>query len=433
MNKLPATFLLWHSLLAVACLLPGGLLNARETSIPVVEVRPSGSGYQLYRDNKPYFIRGAGGVDHFGRLAAAGGNSVRTWGTEQTLAVLPAARRHQLTVAAGLWIEHQRHGFDYDDPEAVREQIKRHKAAIDQLRHHPEILLWSIGNEVWIQADNPRVWEVIEEVAAHAKSVDPMRPTMTVLPHVSAGEVEAIQRFCPSIDILGINTYGGIATAAGEARSAGWQGPIIIAEWGVTGNWEQPTTAWGAELEPTSTEKSHQFALHYSRILAEPAILGSYAFYWGQKQETTPTWFNLFLASDHAIGPVDTLTFLWTGKFPEKTAPEISPIRLNGQRADDNIRVDPADPLFASFTLLDADDPDAIKVHWECRPESRHKGIGGDAERVPPAIPLAEARSYGHELFSCKAPTEKGPYRLFLYVTTPHGKAATANIPFHVQ
>lgn len=433
MNNAASIFLGWHSLLAVACLLPDTLLSAQEATIPKVEVRDSGSGYQLYRDNEPYFIRGAGGVDHLGRLAAAGANSVRTWGTDQTLTVLPAARKHQLTVAAGLWIEHQRHDFDYDDPEAVREQIDEHKAAIDQLRHHPEILLWSIGNEVWLEADNLRVWEVIEEVAAYAKSVDPNRPTMTVLPHVSPEEVEAIHRFCPSIDILGINTYGGIADVADDARSAGWDGPVIIAEWGVIGNWEQPATEWGAELEPTSTEKSHQFALHYSRILAEPANLGSYAFYWGQKQETTPTWFNLFLASDHAIGPVDTLTYLWTGQNPEHPAPEISPIRLNGLNAADNIRVKPGDPMFASFTLLSADSPEDFKVHWECRPESRHKLSGGDAEPVPPAIRLTRARSHGHELFSFKAPTETGPYRLFLYLTTRHGKAATANIPFYVE
>lgn len=406
--------------------------TAGTTSIPAVEVRPNGSGYQLYRDGEPYFIRGAGGVDHMEQLAAAGGNSVRTWGLDQTLKVLPQARRLGLTVAAGIWIEHQRHGFDYNDDAAVRAQIERHKEAIDQLRHHPEILLWSIGNEVWIQADHPRVWKVIEAVAAYARKVDPSRPVMTVLPHVSSEEVAAIQQHCPSVEILGMNSYGGINTVFADARAAGWTGPVLIAEWGTVGSWEQPATVWGAELEPTSTEKAHLFAVHYARILNEPANLGSYAFYWGQKQETTPTWFNLFLASDHPVAPVDTLTYLWTGRLPGSPSPQITPLRLNGFNPGDNLRVRPGEDLLAEFTLLKPD-PESAKVRWEVRPESRMKKVGGDAEPVPAPVPLPHARALGPELFSFAAPPVPGPYRLYLYVLSDEGKAATANFPFFVD
>ena len=41
-----------------------------------------GSGYELYRNGKPFWIKGAGGRTHFDKLAAAGGNTVRLWGTD---------------------------------------------------------------------------------------------------------------------------------------------------------------------------------------------------------------------------------------------------------------------------------------------------------------------------------------------------------------
>lgn len=409
-----------------------GLRAGASPDIPAVEVRACGEGYQLYRDGEPYPIRGAGAGDHIAELAAAGGNSLRTWGEEQTEALLPEARRHGLTIAAGIWIEHERHGFDYDDEEAVRRQIERHKAVVDRQHKHPEILLWSVGNEVWIDAENPKVWDTIEAVAAHIKEVDPHRPVMTVLPHVSRAEVDAIKERCPSIDILGLNSYGGIGAVFADARRFGWDGPVIVAEWGTMGNWEVPATAWGAEIEPTSTGKGHMMALHYGRIASEPRNLGDYVFYWGQKQETTPTWFNLFLADGNAVAGVDVMHYLWTGEEPVHEAPVLTPIRLNGQRPGDNVTIAPASRNKAVFTLV-RPKAEEVRIRWECLPESRHKKVGGDAEPVPEPVPLRNPDSPSPGAFVFDAPATPGPYRLFVYVTTPHGKAATANFPFLVS
>lgn len=416
--------------------LPGFLFllpayGEEDSAVPEVEIRECVGSYQLFRDGKPYEIRGAGAGDHLAELARAGGNSIRTWGSEQTDKLLPEARRHSLTIAAGIWIEHQRHGFDYNDEAAVQRQIKRHKAVVDRQHRHPEILLWSVGNEVWIEADNPKVWDSIEAVASHIKEVD-SRPVMTVLPHVSPAEVEAIKARCPSIDILGLNSYGGIGSVFDDARDAGWDGPVLVAEWGTLGNWEVPETSWGAEIEPTSSEKAHRMALAYGRIAAEPACLGNYVFYWGQKQETTPTWFNLFLADGSAVAGVDVLSYLWTGKEPDTPAPTLTPLRLNGLRPADNVNVAPGSRNEASFTLL-SPEAAAVNVHWEILPESRHKKTGGDAEPVPDPVQLEYSSSPQPELFRFNAPEKPGPYRLFLYVTTPNGKAGTANFPFRVR
>ena len=66
------------------------------------ELRHASDRYELLRAGEPYQVRGAGGVDHLERLVAVGAISLRTWGTEQTEAVLDTAGRLGLTVCAGL-------------------------------------------------------------------------------------------------------------------------------------------------------------------------------------------------------------------------------------------------------------------------------------------------------------------------------------------
>ncbi|HYD84629.1 MAG TPA: hypothetical protein VEA63_11265, partial [Opitutus sp.] len=67
--------------------------------------------FELLRAGEPYVVRGAGGED-LKSLAAAGANSVRTWGAEGIDGLLDEAQRLGLTVTVGIWVEHERHGFD---------------------------------------------------------------------------------------------------------------------------------------------------------------------------------------------------------------------------------------------------------------------------------------------------------------------------------
>ena len=83
-------------------------------AIPV-QLRQTDRGWQLLRDGEPYLIRGAGGKTALLELAAAGGNSIRTWGGDDIDALLDAAHELGLSVTVGIWLGHERHGFDYDD------------------------------------------------------------------------------------------------------------------------------------------------------------------------------------------------------------------------------------------------------------------------------------------------------------------------------
>ena len=343
----------------------GLAFSAAAQPVPVtVHATPSGQ-FELLRSGEPYFVRGAGGVSRLDRLALAAGNSVRTWGSEQTAAVIDEAQRLGLTVCAGLWIEHERRGFDYDDAAAVQAQIERHCRAVDQFKDKPALLLWGVGNEVESRASNPKVWDVIEAVAAYIKRVDPHHPVMTVLAHPTPAAVAEIKRCCPSVDILGCNSYAGLPVLARDVRACGWTGPYLVTEWGNDGSWEVPKTTWGAEIEPTSTAKAIQRAQRYALIRADTArCLGSYAFFWGQKQETTPTWFNLFTADGRAEESVAVLESLWSGRPPAVSAPRIGALQLNGAAAAASVQAAPGATIRAECALLRGEPGERI-VRWE--------------------------------------------------------------------
>ena len=396
-----------------------------------VEVVESHGHFLLLRGGEPYVVKGVGGGDRLAELAAIGGNSIRTWG-DVSRDFLDAAHAHGLSVAVGLWIEHERHGFDYGDEAAVAAQIAKHTAKIDELKDHPAVLLWGIGNEVELNYTDRRVWDTIEAVAAHAHAVDPHHPTMAVTAHLNPEATAQIKRRAPSIDILGINSYKGLRVIP-EAVREHWREPYLVTEWGTDGGWESPETAWGAELEATSTEKAiMRMRRHGVFSVDRQYCLGGYAFLWGDKIELTPTWFGMFTPDGAATEEVEVMSYLWSGEFPEDRAPRISPLTLDGHQAADSLTVTPAQHLMGSFELWSPQD-NVSHVRWEIRPESTDKRMGGDAEELPTMMPTDFLQPALTDV-AFAAPTVPGPYRLYLFCYGAEGRTvATANLPFLVE
>ncbi len=113
-----------HALVLTSACLALWPSPAAANAIPV-ELRQTERGWQLFRGGEPYFIRGAGGDGSLERLAAAGANSVRTWGADDIEARLDAAHALGLSVTVGIWLGHERHGFDYSDENQVSTQLER--------------------------------------------------------------------------------------------------------------------------------------------------------------------------------------------------------------------------------------------------------------------------------------------------------------------
>lgn len=406
--------------------------SAQGSVIPVdLNQRPDGS-WQLMREGEPYFIKGAGGHVHLDELVAIGGNSIRTWSADDAEKIMDDAHARGLTVMMGLWVQHERHGFDYDNEAAVAAQLERFRKIVLRIKDHPALLLWGIGNEVDLQYSNTKVWYAINDIAKMIHELDPYHPTSTVTAGLDQEEVRLIKERAPEIDIYGINTYGDLPKVKENLREFGWDGPYIISEWGPNGHWEVEKTSWGAPIEQSSAEKAESYRTRYKRdILGDlQYCIGSYVFLWGFKQETTSTWYGMFLDSGEASPAVGELENLWTRKKPANLAPELTGVTLFGQKKGEDIYLT-AEEAFEVFVNVSDADNDRLRYRYEFLRESTDIKSGGDAESRPDGIRgLILSRKNGTMRF--RAPSEEGPYRLFVYVFDGKGHVAYTNIPFYV-
>ena len=226
-----------------------------------VELRKIGDQYRIYRDGEPYYVQGAG--LEFGslqKLAEQGGNSLRTWRTENGRQsgkdLLDQAHQLGLTVSMGLAVGSERHGFDYADADAVSRQLAELKREILKYRDHPALLTWIIGNELNLSAQNPRVWDAVNEISKMIHEVDPNHLTTTALAGINPDLVREIRQRAPDLDLLSIQMYADLVNLPKYLRQMNWDGPYLVSEWGATGHWEVPKTPWGAAIENNSTRQS---------------------------------------------------------------------------------------------------------------------------------------------------------------------------------
>ena len=404
------------------------LAKAQTAVVKVVETE---NGYSLIRNGEPYYIRGAGGDTQLDELLYLGGNSIRTWSADDAQEVLDLAQKNGLTVMMGLWVQHERHGFNYDDELAVKKQLEKFTSIVEKFKDHPALLLWGIGNEVDLFYSNTKVWNAIQDIAAMIHRIDPNHPTSTVTAGLDSMEVQLIKANAPDIDIYGINTYGDIGAVHKNLKRFGWSGPYIIAEWGPNGHWEVAKTAWGAPIEQSSTEKAASYKNRYSEYISkDPYCIGSYVFLWGQKQETTSTWYGLFTADGHPTEPLDQLYTAWRGDIPPNSAPTIKDFKLDGKTADQNIYLKADEKYSANIEYTDPDN-DKVKVEWLIFPESSAQSSGGDFENaLQPELGLFKKKTNNISEFI--APKKEGAYRLFIFISDKGKRTAYANIPFYV-
>lgn len=403
---------------------------ARAQVIPVtVEKTPTGA-FRLLRGGKPFFVKGAGGSGSLERLKATGANAIRTWGVdENTGKLLDDAHKLGIGVVVGVWLGHERHGFNYNKADQVADQVGKVRDAIQKYKNHPAVLAWGLGNEMegYDKADNAAIWSHLEALASMAHRLDPSHPTMTVVAELGGEKVKWLERLCPSIDILGINSYAGGPSIPVRYKDLGGTKPYLLTEFGPAGTWETSKTDWGAPIEPTSTEKAGSYKKTWTDAIAnQPMSLGGFAFTWGNKQESTATWFGMLLPDGSKTPAVDAMTELWTGKAPADRCPTVSPLQLSGSAA-----VEPGATLSATLT---ASDPEGkpVSVKWVLTGDSASVNLGGDAEAAPPTFPDALSKTSGTGA-TVTLPKAPGPYRLFAYVTDPAGNSSIANVPLLVK
>ncbi len=419
----------------VAPVLAGG---PEKTGGPVkVEIRKSAGRFQLYVDNKPFYIKGAGiELGSPERLKAHGGNSFRTWSTDNGRdsgkQVLDRALTNGLYVAMGLDVDHERRGFDYDNTNAVARQFATLIEQVRQHKDHPALIIWVVGNELNFEK-NPKVWDAVNQLSKAIHQIDPNHPTTTTLAGFNKETLALLRARAPDLDFICFQMYCDIINLPRYLAEAAWDRPYIVTEWGATGHWECGKTAWGAPIENDSTTKANLYKTRFEKVIQsdQKLCLGSYVFFWGQKQERTPTWYGMFLRSGEETAAVDVMHYLWNGAWPANRSPGLEGIRLDGKTALQNVRLRSGQAYNAKVTAVDPDH-DTLTYSWEVMEESTERKIGGDRESVPRKVPGLIGDS-GKSEITLKAPDKAGAYRLFAYVFDGKGHAAHANIPFYVD
>ena len=417
------------------CIAQSSNASGKASAKPVkVEIRKTDSSYQLLRGGQPYFVKGAGGSVYPDRIAAYGGNSIRTWGSNNGQQVLDTAQKYGLTVLMGLDVARERHGFSYDDTAAVRKQLESLRAEVIKYKNHPALLAWGIGNELNLQYKNPKVWNAVNDISKMIHQLDPDHPTCTVLAGVNKGLVDYIKERCPDIDFLSINTYGGLATLPAAVHAVGWNGAYMVTEWGPTGHWEGLQTAWKSPIEETSSEKAAVYKSRYEYSIErdKDKCLGSYVFLWGQKQERTPTWYGIFTDKGEESEVVDVMQYLWSATWPKNKAPHIYSLQIDNKKAVNNVYLHPGNGYTVLAVVTDPDN-DKLTYRWELLPEPAQVGEGGDYEARPKPLENRVSGSAGNGQAMLKAPEKEGAYRLFIYVNDGNNNVATANLPFYVK
>ena len=399
------------------------------------EIVQRGDAWRLLENGSPVYVKGAVGWNHFDVLRECGANAVRTRASK---AALDQADAHGLKVMAGLPVRGQRNRMDWGDAKSVAEQKQRILRIVEQLKGHPALMLWVVGNELdWIPPGiphHPELWRRLNDLAVAIHQIDPHHPVLTV---VGTGryeqKIQQIARSCTDVDLLGINAYGDLEKVVDLTRKY-WPKPYVIAEWGPTGHWQVPRTKWGVPLEQTSTEKAQAIKDRYSRIILadDEHCLGSFVFLWGQKQETTHTWYGMF-QDRRRTESVDVMQYLWSGNWPANRVPAVRGVTIEGFTDQRAVFLSPNRPYRAR---VDCDDPDhdPLVFEWDVRPEVEipaNSYAGGLEKPAKPIAGLIQDPASRQVTFT--SPSTPGPFRLFVRVSDGRDHVGYANVPFRVR
>ncbi len=398
------------------------------------QIAKHGDGWRLLKDGEPFYVKGAVGSSRFDVLRACGGNAVRAPARKATL---DAAHREGLAVMANLPVRGQRSGMDWGDAEQVAQQKRKVVDLVADLKDHPALMFWAMGNELdyipGVRSHHPQLWDRLNDLAAAIKQIDAEHPVLTV---VGTGrfeqKVQEIAGACEAMDLLGINAYGDLGSVTQQARKH-WPKPYLIAEWGPTGHWQVPRTKWRAPLEQTSSEKAQVIRERYENtILADQAhCLGSFVFYWSEKQETTHTWYGLFRGGLRTES-IDVMQRLWSGAWPENRAPAIQHLAIDGFSDPRSVYLQ-AGAIYRAEVQATDPDADPLTFAWDIRPEVKIPSgsyAGSLEKRAKPIDDLIRGRAGPQVEFA--APEAAGPYRIFVTIVDGKGHAAYGNVPFFV-
>lgn len=403
-----------------------------------VYIRYSGGKYVLYRFGKPFIVKGGAGTSHLKELSEAGGNTIRVWDTIGLKQTLADAEANNIAVVVGLPMPYN-DNMDafYNNDAKVQALLNQYRILINYYKKKKAVLCWCLGNELTypLKPKFYKFYVVFNCFVAMIHREDPDHPVTTTLINFEKQYLINIKLWT-DIDFISFNIFGEIRHLNNNLNSfrLSWNGPFLITEWGIDGPWPgREQTVWGAFIESASNKKAEEYLNVYRYYLPakNPNFLGSIVFFWGQKQETTPTWFSMFDKFGNKSQAVNVMQYLWRGKWPEHQAPNINYMLVDGKGARDNLIYRPNTVINAKVWMKDTTLNKELRFEWYVQPEDWFMVHNFYNQKPRQSIDSLFV-SQKSESAVLHVPATEGPYRLYVNIYNPNGYFATCNTPFYV-
>lgn len=407
---------------------------AADARVKIVE---SEEGFRLMKDGLPFQVRGAAGSQYLPLLQSIGANTIRTYDTVDLGSTLDSAAALGLQVIVGLELPKSTEDWFYSQDSLVAERAARYRALGARYSDHPALLLWCLGNELifyqFLDWQFPRQYRRIFQALRQG---DPHHPIGTAMANASDRALLNWGLKIPEIDLFIFNTFGRLPRLLEDLERYRWlwDGPYIVGEWGESGPWEVHFTPWEAPYEAHTTRKAGRIRrMHGDLPEQDPRYLGNLAFYWGQRQERTHTWFNFLDRQGRFSQATEALADLWGQPIEGNSAPRLDTFFLDGAR-EVPFLFSPGSLHHASVKSEDPDG-DSLHYHWSLRPEDWFFRYAQAPAPVAEGVPWnkdSDTITPPGSGIQFKVPSKPGPYRLFVKITDGRGHFAAANMPFYV-
>ncbi|MEJ5962249.1 glycoside hydrolase family 2 TIM barrel-domain containing protein [Pedobacter immunditicola] len=409
-----------------------------------VSIKKENGKFTLYRNGEPFYIKGAAGDTHLDKLRKAGGNAIRIWDTTNVDSILKKANENGIAVIIGLPIPESHAMHHYNDPAKVAKQFNDIKNLVNKHKNDPAVLMWCVGNELVFpfKPSYHNFYKAFNNIVDMIHEDDPDHPVTTTMVNFQPKEIFNM-KVRTDVDLISFNIFGKIHSFNRDLKSFAWfwNGAYLITEWGIDGPWEGTAqTAWSAYIEPSSTQKAATILFRHKKQmpLNDPRFVGSFIFYWGQKQETTHTWYSLFDDQGNQTEAVDLARTAWTGKASLYKGPKIKTMHLEGKEAKDDILLK-ATATVSAEVLIETNESveqagfqsNVQSIKWEIYPEDWFKKDKLNNLKRPNPLEGLILESTGLKV-SFIVPEKEGPYRLFATIYDVNGYIATSNTPFYV-
>ncbi len=383
--------------------------------------------WYLEVNGKRLYIKGVGcglakgkkGQDYLKLAKELGANTVRTWGTDQgTKQYLDQAYKYGLYVCAGIW-------FNFVDDKGWPSYIgnskyKKRKERevldyVNSFKDHPSILLWNVGNETIYWTKDPKqriaIARFLEELVQKIHKIDPNHPVLYSCA-CDYQELKIIKEHVPSLDIVGINSYGSIRFSQGKWDYLGFNIPYIITEFGPYGPWDRPKDINGVSIEQTDREKALLYKYYLREIQEFKGYnLGAFAFHLGETTQESMTWWNINEGNSKRES-FWVIHDIYTRKKTKRNLPRIKRFTLSKYRG---IRPEEFIEVFV--------EPEGKNLKYSYKISTAFEGI---LRYYVNEWVETEIQGQGNKV-KIKAPKKEGLYRVYCFLRDRKGNITTFN------